>query len=877
MLQKHTSVFQGKRGEYNGGEVSIQLTDDAKPFWAMPYDVPLKNRRVMAQELQRQCDIGALRRLTPLEIEERQFAFSCFGVPKSNGSIRLVLDLRPLNKMVKRRAYPLPTIDEMLTSVGGFTFASSIDLNMGYLSIPLDEASRKILTIVSLEGFFECLVLPMGVKPATDIFQSRMVATFSHMDESRKPNPYLDDILHTKGESFDEHLNILDEILGVLEDSGFQVNADKSALIALGLEFLGFWLSRDGYRPLQKRVEAILKIKPPTTVKETRMFLGVINFIKNHIPGRAGILEPITRLTKKEEKFVWGQEQSKAFDLIKSKVAEKIMLTYPDLNKPFDIYPDASSEYAMGALLCQEGKTISTFSKKFNDAQLKYDVTSQELLAVVEGCRHFRNIIFGGDITIHSDHKNLCHDSQTMHRNSRVHRQRIELDNEYHAKFQHISGIENTGGDGLSRLPMYDEVQESTRQEIYSIDYLDRDENEVDYPLDIQLIKEAQDRDPTLQAMIKEGHPDIGLEERDEVKIYTIKKKIYIPPDLQDRIISWVHINMNHCGVTRTINSLKAIFHIKGLQGKVESYIQSCEECQRYKTTGTTTKKYGKIPLTPALRDKSPWSHVSVDCCGPFTIKVKNEETGKITVYKIQLHSAIDLCTGWAEFTSITSASSLKVSKAFDRTWLTRYPRPHTVQHDNGPEFMGEEFQELLGSFGITSRPTTVKNPQAQAIVERIHLPLEEALRTRVFSEDGCLEEAEQLIQTIAWGIRAVTASNNAYSPMQLAFGYEALFRIKCTVDWEEQKRHHRKQAEMNNAKENKSRKVHMYQEGDQILIMNQSYERRRNPKISPHTEGPYTILKVYSDIGIVKIQRGNYTDKLSIRRIKPYYPSQNG
>ena len=81
------------------------------------------------------------------------------------------------------------------------------------------------------------------------------------------------------------------------------------------------------------------------------MFLSIMNFIKNHIPQWAMICEPIMRFTKKDIKFVWGEEQQQAFDKLKAVVLEAILLTYTNPNCPFDIYPNASSMYAMGAVL----------------------------------------------------------------------------------------------------------------------------------------------------------------------------------------------------------------------------------------------------------------------------------------------------------------------------------------------------------------------------------------------------------------------------------------------------------------------------------------------------------------------------------------------
>jgi hypothetical protein len=168
-----------------------------------------------------------------------------------------------------------------------------------------------------------------------------------------------------------------------------QVSADKSRFCQESVEYLGFQLHRTGYTPLPSRVSAILRINPPENLKQIRAFLGVINFIKNHIPRRAEICKPITQLTCKDVKFTWGEEQKRAFDKVKAVISEAIMLEYPNPNRPFDLYPDASSTYAMGAVLEQDGKIVSTFSRKLNDAQLKYTVTGQELLAAGRSVQAF--------------------------------------------------------------------------------------------------------------------------------------------------------------------------------------------------------------------------------------------------------------------------------------------------------------------------------------------------------------------------------------------------------------------------------------------------------------------------------------------------------
>ncbi len=382
----------------------------------------MSQREAVENKVERQCQVGALRRLSREEIEGRDWCFPAFGISKKNDKICFVsINFKSINNQLEQQEYPLTLAEEIFHSIGGFTWATSLDLNMGYLHIRLSQASQELLIIVMPIGFYSCTVLPMGVMPATDIFQSRMVSIFADMGPE-KPIPYINDIIHSKGATFKLHLDILDKIFQHLGKAGMQVDTDKSKFFRQALKFLGFTLTPTGYHPLKKRVEAIMQNLPPKNVKNVRHFSGVIKFIKNHINGRAGIMQPITKLTKKGKPCVWGVKQQEAFDKINAVISEAILLTYLDPSKRFHIFPVASSKHAMGAVLVQEDKPVSiysTFSRKFDEAQLKYTVTEQELLTILESCKHFKNIIHGCNVTVHTDHKNLTY-SPTQRMNARV-------------------------------------------------------------------------------------------------------------------------------------------------------------------------------------------------------------------------------------------------------------------------------------------------------------------------------------------------------------------------------------------------------------------------------------------------------------------------
>jgi hypothetical protein len=153
-----------------------------------------------------------MRQLSPEEVEHWDWCSPGFGVPKKNGRIRLVINFQNLNHQLEQQEYPLMPAEDIFQSDGSFVYATSLDLNMGYLHINLAQLARNILTVVMSFDFYKCRKLPMGVMPATDIFQSRMVSVFADMGPD-KPVPYIDNIFISAGKTFEEHLALLEETL----------------------------------------------------------------------------------------------------------------------------------------------------------------------------------------------------------------------------------------------------------------------------------------------------------------------------------------------------------------------------------------------------------------------------------------------------------------------------------------------------------------------------------------------------------------------------------------------------------------------------------------------------------------------------------------
>ena len=152
-----------------------------------------------------------------------------------------------------------------------------------------------------------------------------------------------------------QHLEHLEAVFTRLKDAGLKVNLTKSKLCRTELEYLGYWITRQGIQPLTKKVEAILAIAQPKTKKQLRSFIGMVNFYRDVWPKRSELLAPLSSMTSKTAKFQWTEQHDKSVREMKRKMARETLLAFPDFSKPFDIHTDAS-KVQIGAIISQEGR-----------------------------------------------------------------------------------------------------------------------------------------------------------------------------------------------------------------------------------------------------------------------------------------------------------------------------------------------------------------------------------------------------------------------------------------------------------------------------------------------------------------------------------------
>ncbi len=382
-----------------------------------------------------------------------------FIIPKKDSAVHTISDSRELNKRKVRKPYPIPEISTILQEPEGFTYATALDLSIGYYTIRLDPKASEMCTIIFPWGKYSYKRIPMGFGGSAGIFQAQIMDLMASLEFVRA---YMDDLLIITRQTLDEHLQRMETVLTRLCDAGLKANAAKSLFCAHEIEYLGCILTREGIKSQPKKVQAILALNPPNTVKELRHFLRMVQYYQDMWARCSEMLAPLTdlvgecgemkttRMNKTKKKpWQWDSIHQQAFTNVKAAIAKETVLAYPDFLKPFEIYTDASS-MQLGAVITQDNRPIAFFSRRLSEMQQKYSVTEIELLAIVKTLKEFKGMLWGQDIKVYTDHKNLTRDALGL-TSDRVYHWQLILE-EYAPEIKCMKGIHNTVADAISRL-----------------------------------------------------------------------------------------------------------------------------------------------------------------------------------------------------------------------------------------------------------------------------------------------------------------------------------------------------------------------------------------------------------------------------------------
>lgn len=325
---------------------------------------------------------------------------------KDNGDLRICIDMRRANEAIKRLNYPLPTMDTLLPQFNEAKFFTSLDIEKAFHQIELDPKSREITTFITNWGLYRYKRLLFGVNCAPEIFQNIFEQI---LVECKNTVNFIDDIL-VYGKSEEEHDCCLKRTLDVLQRNNVKLNDHKCKYKMREVTFLGHVLSKDGIRPTDDKVSAILNSRPPQNREELRSFLGLITYVSKFIPDLATLNYPLRQLNKNEGIFKWTDRQQDAFNNIKKTIALPKHLGYYNPKDRTLLVSDASG-VGLGAVLIQfKGnvpRIISYASKSLTNTEIRYSTIEKEALGLVWAVEKFRMFLLGITFELETDHQPL--------------------------------------------------------------------------------------------------------------------------------------------------------------------------------------------------------------------------------------------------------------------------------------------------------------------------------------------------------------------------------------------------------------------------------------------------------------------------------------
>ena len=319
-------------------------------------------------------------------------------VPKKEGEMRFCIDYRQLNKATVKDRYPLPRIDDTIDALHGAQYFSTLDLFSGYWQIEIDEADKHKTAFICEYGQYEFNRMPFGLTNAPATFQRLMNKILKPVLYT-SALVYLDDII-VFSNTLDDHIQHLETVFKLLAEAGLKLKLKKCDFFKEEIKYLGHVVSRDGVTPNKAKVESIVNYPEPTNVKELSSFLGLASYYRKFIRAFAEKAHPLTKLTRKAEPWVWGDEQRNAFRCIKNCLVSQPILGYPDFKRAFTIYTDASG-FGIGAVLAQMQRpphssenddrevVIAYSSKHLNDREAKWSTTEKEAYAIIHAINVF--------------------------------------------------------------------------------------------------------------------------------------------------------------------------------------------------------------------------------------------------------------------------------------------------------------------------------------------------------------------------------------------------------------------------------------------------------------------------------------------------------
>ncbi|GJT77488.1 putative reverse transcriptase domain-containing protein [Tanacetum coccineum] len=684
-------------------EFKIELVPGAAPVARAPYRLAPSEMKELADQLQELSEKGFIRP------SSSPWGAPVLFVKKKDGTFRMCIDYRELNKLTVKNRYPLLRIDDLFDQLQGSSVYSKIDLRTGYHQLRIREEDIPITAFRTRYGHYEFQVMPFGLTNAPAVFMDLM---------NRVCKPYLDkfvivfidDILiYSKGK--EEHEEHLKTILELLKKEQLYAKFSKCDFWLESVQFLGHVIDSKGVHVDPAKIEAIKNWATPTTPTEVRQFLGLAGYYRRFIEGFSLISKPLTKLTQKNKKYEWGKDEEEAFELLKQKLCCAPILALPEGSEDFVVYCDASLK-GFGAVLMQREKVIAYASRQLRTHEENYTTHDLELGAVIFALRLWRHYLYGTKCVVYTDHKSLQYILDQKELNMRQ-RRWIELLSDYDCEIRYHPGKANVVADALSRKEKEPIRVRALVMTVHS-NLPDQIRN-----AQLEAMKKKNVKAENLGRLIKQI-----FEVRSDGTRY-FDKRIWLPRygGLRNLIMHESHKSKYsiHPGSDKMYQDMKQLYWWPNMKADIATYVSKCLTCAKVKAEHQKPSGLLQQPEIPVWK----WERITMD----FIVGLPRTPSGYDSIWVI-----VDRLTKSAHFLPVKTTDSMeKLTQLYLKEIVCRHGVPISIISDRDSKFASRFWRSLQGALGTQLDMSTAYHPQTDGQSERTIQTLEDMLRAAPF------------------------------------------------------------------------------------------------------------------------------------------------
>ncbi|GJS03810.1 putative reverse transcriptase domain-containing protein [Tanacetum coccineum] len=706
-------------------EFQIDLVPGAAPVARAPYRLAPSEMKELSEQLKELSDKGFIRP------SSSPWGAPVLFVKKKDGSFRMCINYRELNKLTVKNRYPLPRIDDLFDQLQGSSIYSKIDLRSGYHQLRVREEDIPKTAFRTCYGHYEFQVMPFGLTNAPVVF--------------------------------------MDLMNRLLKKEELYAKFSKCEFWIPKVQFLGHVIDSEGIHVDPAKIESIKDWASPKSPTEIRQFLGLAGYYRRFIEGFSKIAKPMTKLTQKKVKFVWGDKQEAAFQLLKQKLCSAPILALPEGSEDFIAYCDASKK-GLGAVLMQREKVIAYASRQLKIHEKNYTTHDLELGAVVFALKIWRHYLYGTKCTVFTDHKSLQHILNQKELNMRQ-RRWLELLSDYDCEIRYHPGKANVVADALSRKERDQPLR--VRALVMTIG-LDLPKQILNAQTEARKPENIKNEDVGGMLVENAKNPEAIRTEKLEPRAdgtLCLNGRSWLPcyGDLRTVIMHESHKSKYsiHPGSDKMYQDMKKLYWWPNMKADIATYVSKCLTCAKVKAEHQRPSGLLVQPKIPEWK----WDNITMD----FVTKLPKTSQGYDTIWVI-----VDRLTKSAIFTPMRETDPMdKLARIYLKEVVTRHGVPVSIICDRDPRFASNFWRSLQNALGTNLDMSTAYHPQTDGQSERTIQTLEDMLRACVIDFGKGWVNHLPLVEF---------SYNNSYHASIKAAPFEALYGRKCRspVCWTE-------------------------------------------------------------------------------------------